>query len=100
MAELVFIVSLDPAINGRSIGFFSDPFSTPSGVPQGSHLGPLFFNIFINDIGDCFHHCRHYMFPDDLKIFRVVNCASDVTFLQNDIDRLASWCSRNNMDLN
>lgn len=80
--------------------FFSDPFSTPSGVPQGSHLGPLFFNIFINDICDCFHHCRHYLFADDLKIFRVVNCASDVIFLQNDIDRLVSWCSRNNMDLN
>lgn len=80
-------------------GFFSDPSSTPSSVPQGSHLGSLFFNIFINDIGDCFHHCRHYLFADDLKNFRIVNCASDVIFLQNDIDRLVSWCSRNNMDL-
>lgn len=83
-------------INGQS----SDVFDISSGVPQGSHLGPLFFNLFINDVAHCFRHSTFYLYADDLKIVKRVDNILDCTHLQEDIDRFVDWCSDNRMVLN
>lgn len=78
----------------------SATFECTSGVPQGSHLGPLFFVLFINNIVDCFANSEPFMFADDLKIIKTVSNTQEAQQLQDDVDRLNEWCAHNRMKLN
>jgi hypothetical protein len=69
-------------------------------VPQGSTLGPLLFNIFINDIFDSIHNSQCVLFVDYLKIYRSISGVDDCELLQHDIDSVQNWCLDNGMILN
>jgi len=84
----------------RVKGFVSRVIMVTSGVPQGSHLGPVLFNLFINDISDCFHSADFLLYADDLKIYRVVSSTLDAELLQSDLDSLCIWCAKNDINLN
>jgi hypothetical protein len=64
----------------RFSGLFSSPFVVLSGVPQGSVLGPLVFNIFINDLCEVINHSSCLLFADDLKVYRAINHLMTVSF--------------------
>ena len=70
-----------------------------SGVPQGSHLGPLLFNVFINDIVDVLTDANFLLYADDLKVFRVIRGVEDANCMQEDLLRLERWCTANRMRL-
>ena len=79
---------------------FSNIINVTSGVPQGGHLSPLLFNIFINDVKFSFQHCNFILYADDLKIYKKIinqNCLKE---LQDDLDRFYNWCVNNKMFLN
>ncbi|KAL4098530.1 hypothetical protein QTP88_023121 [Uroleucon formosanum] len=78
--------------------FWSIPIYATSGVPQGSHLAPILFLVFINEI--IFQNCTTLMFADDIKIFRIVHNQVDANLLQSDLDTLYDWCINNNFMLN
>ncbi|KAG7307743.1 hypothetical protein JYU34_006318 [Plutella xylostella] len=80
-------------------GFKSDPREVPSGVPQGSHLGPLFFVMFINDLVVGLRS-KFKLFADDVKLYRAVRNHEDTQLLQADINLVQEWCHRNHMTLN
>jgi Reverse transcriptase (RNA-dependent DNA polymerase) len=84
----------------KACGSRSRNFTVRSGVPQGSHLGPLLFIIFINDIISCFKSLNFLLYADDLKIFFSVRTQSDVERAQAELDNFSKWCSDNHLILN
>jgi hypothetical protein len=71
-----------------------------SGVPQGSHLGPLFFIWFVNEIFRIFRHVRVLFYADDMELFLPVRGFRDCLNIQGDLNRLAEWCEANALELN
>ena len=64
-----------------------------SGVPQGSVLGPVLFNAFINDIADLFDpsSCTLKLFADDLKLFTEITNLNAAANFQANLDSIYSW---------
>jgi Reverse transcriptase (RNA-dependent DNA polymerase) len=80
--------------------FLSDAVYCHSGVPQGSHLGPLFFIDDVDEVLRIFHHVSALGYADDLKLFMTIDSLDDCHKFQTDLNRLQEWCSSNKFDLN
>ena len=69
-------------------GSFSTLKQTSLSVPQGSVLGPLLFNIFINDLFYLVKNAEICNYSDDATIFA---CGSDMCSILKSLEGNASY---------
>ena len=82
-------------------GSFSSWKEVKLGVPQGSVLGPLLFNIFINDIFFLLNETEICNYADDTTIYCSHQALQEVaTRLENYTAKLSTWFAGNFMKLN
>ncbi len=75
----------------------SQALTITRGVPQGSILGPLLFNIYVNDLPNLPKESSLESYVDDAKIFLsfpIVDAETAATKLSEDMNRITTWyCS-------
>jgi hypothetical protein len=81
-------------------GHCSDYTVIPSGVPQGSILGPLLYAAYLYDVGKCFKYANYLMYADDTKVYMRIKDFSDCVNLQDDLHRLNSNYVVNRISIN
>ena len=80
---------------------FSDWLEMILGVPQGSILGPLLFNIFINDIFYFLQETKLCNFADDNTLYACDTTLEAVTIkLENELSNIITWFRNNSLVVN
>ena len=80
-------------------GTHSSPWPVPSGVPQGSVLGPVLFLLYINDITDHIQS-RMRLFADDSTVCREIKNTCDHALLQQHLASLCEWADTWQLNFN
>ena len=82
-------------------GDSSDWATINRGVPQGSVLGPLLFNIFLNDLFYCGIDSHICNYADDNHLCNSRKSSDELRIvIENDAIRAFTWFDANNMDAN
>ena len=65
-----------------------------------SHLGPILFILYVNDLSSVLKYSDCKIYADDIKIYRSVESFNDTQLLQSDLNAFHNWCIVNGMFLN
>lgn len=78
----------------------TDCFYPSKGVPQGSHMGPILFNLYINDIFSIFNNVFVSAYADDMKISCGIDSPLSISTLQDNINLFTNWVDTHGLVVN
>lgn len=79
----------------------SAKMSLGAGVPQGSILSPLLFNIYVNDLPQAVKFCKVFQYADDTVLLSShIRYHEAIDLLQLDVTRVMDWFSHNVIRIN
>lgn len=78
----------------------SNIVNAKSGVPQGSHLGPLLFILFVNDLSFILKKLKVLIYADDMKLFIEIKNVDDINTFKNEVTLFHTWCKKSLLQLN
>ena len=85
----------------RLSGQHSSMKTIMKGVPQGSILGPILFNIFMNDLSYAIDECTLFTYADDTQLFKSAEDIDQVEHAINaDLKKVDEWYEFNQMKRN
>lgn len=90
-------------INENGERSLSEALPINRGVPQGSILGPILFNLYSADLPNAIVKCNHHIYADDVQIylsFKPEYTLSAVATINEDLERINEWAHQNCLVLN
>ena len=86
---------------GSNNGSLSRSCLLSYGVPQGAILGPLLFQLYINDLPNCLSDCEPRMYADDTHLTYAGDNADNIQLhLNQDLQNVHNWLRENKLTLN
>lgn len=81
----------------------SSPLSKQRGVPQGTCLGPLLFNLYTSDVTNCIQSCKAHLYADDCQLhlsYKPVVMDLAINEINADLQNISEWSVKNGLKLN
>ncbi len=82
-------------------GELSKPHTITLGVPQGSILGPLLFNVYITSVPNAVKKTRMVLYGDDAVLFCDASTRQELKIvLEREFTKISNWYTDNRLTIN